>query len=115
MINLNKYDNVTQLKNTWISRKYLRLYSRVIKYKPYFTICKRYNTKFKYYDYYLILFEVPPINTVYKKVICGKYNILKFDLGLFWNKLPIPKEEDAEIDIELIEEDVDSIVYYLNI
>ena len=115
MINLNKYDDVIQIKHNWISHKYVRLYSSVIKFKSYFTILKRYNSELKCNDYYLLLSDKPIINKVYKNVICGKNNILKFDLHMFWNKLPIPKEEDTEIDIELVEEDNDSVVYYINI
>ena len=56
-MNLNAYDNVNDSATlkTWIDPYYRKLYSREIKFYPFFTMLKRYNDKIKRDEFYLCL------------------------------------------------------------
>lgn len=116
MINLNEYDSVATVHDTWIDANYRCLYSYNIKYKNFFTILKKYNKINRTYDYYLIFFDNPPDNIVFNKINIRKNGLLKCSLIKFWNSIPITNiQTRQDIIVELKEETDDSIVYYLDI
>lgn len=114
-MNYNAYDNINPIKQTWISPKYKTLYSRIIPYKPYYTILKRYNKTKGLNDFYLVITDNPDSNLLLLST--GKRgDVIKFKLSQFWNNLPIKDlKENLEISFNIEEQSKDSIIYYLDI
>lgn len=117
MINLNLYDNVVDKidkQKTWIYIKNKVLFSREIKYKPYYFIGKRYygNENF----YFVILTDKPPEDRSYKRTILDSYGRVKISLASIWNASSLKNiVDDCNINITIHQEDDDSVAYYLDI
>lgn len=115
MINLNAYDSVQIINKTWIDDKYKKLYSKVIPYKVFFTLLRRYNTKDKVYDYYLLISDKTDNAHVWDTAINNK-TYVKYNIEPYWNILPTHKLRGVtEINIELVDSDDESQLYYLDI
>lgn len=66
-MNLAAYDKVNNVfEDNWINFQYNRFYSRIIKYRRFFTILKRYNGS--KYDYYLCFSDYQGDNTKWVNV-----------------------------------------------
>ena len=118
-MNLNAYDNVKEeldKHKTWYSPKFRRLYSREIKFRPFYKFLKRWNETIKRNDYFLAI----SMNNV-----DGRFSIANKD-NYSRLKFSVPKEviedsilnsivEDTNIQIKLVDNQVDGEVYQLNI
>lgn len=118
-MNLNAYDNIKEeldKHKTWYSPKFRRLYSREIKFRPFYKFMKRWNETIKRNDYFLAI----SMNNV-----DGKFSIANRD-NYSRTKFSIPKEviedsilnsivEDTNIEVKLVDNQVDGEVYQLNI
>ena len=115
-MNLNQYDDILEIKNTWISPVYKKLYSKVLEYKPYYTIVRRYIVNNSSYDYFLIMSDNVIPDKRMKSVIQERNGLLKFDLKPYWNVLPIQESnEDVIVSIDIEEKESDICIYRLSI
>ena len=118
-MNLNAYDNVKEeldKHKTWYSPKFRRLYSREIKFRPFYKFLKRWNETIKRNDYFLAISMYNTDNKFYRTER-DNYGRLKVN---------IPKEliedsilnfiiEDTNVEIKLVDDQIDGEIYQLNI
>lgn len=113
-LNLVAFDDVLTKKENWISPKYKKLYSTILPNKDYFVILKRYNTRSKETDYYLLLSDVMTPDKQWLDVIHNNgYN--RYDLKDYWKELGVKGNKDVEINVSFVEGDDDMMLYYLDI
>lgn len=114
-MNLNAYDNVDDsvVLKTWIDPYYRKLYSREMKFYPYYTMLKRYNNETKYDEYYICLSAELDDNHDWRST--EKYNnSVKCNLIEFWNKTSLKNiHKRTYIIVDKDYEDSNSIVYRL--
>lgn len=119
MINLNAYDSITEKidkSKTWIDTKKHLLLSREIKFRKYYVLSKRFNTKLDSYEYFIILLDNPPADRVYNNTRFDDYGRVKIRLNELYNELnPNTLQKDINININLIESEDDGDVYSLDI
>lgn len=113
-MNLNAYDKFEINKDkTWINTYYKKLYSREIKYRSYYTFLTKYNQNLNSYEFYIAFSDnfdsKVNVHKPYKK---GKTILV--DLNPIWNKIPIYKKFEYEIDIELVDTQEDGEIYLIN-
>lgn len=116
-INLNAYDKIEVNYNnkTWVNPVYKKLYSKQIEFKPYYAFLERYSSSTKTYDYYIIFSNVQYDDVNWHSTNTRKGTIM-LNIGSIWNKTKLRDIRKIEfIDLEKVEEDKDSIIYYLNI
>lgn len=118
-MNINAYDNITEKidkTKTWIDVNKHLLLSREIKFRKYYTLCKRYNPDLKIYEYFIILLDNklsdrPCFNTRHDDY--GRIKIRLHDLYLDSDLKYL--EHDVNISIKHIESEDDGDVYQLEI
>ena len=114
MINLKLYDTIVDEHKTWISPRYKKLYSKVIKYKPFYTILKRYNALDRCNDFYLVISENLASGYRWFSTIKNS-SYIKLDLTPFWKEInKFTTKEDIEINIELDDKDEETEIYKLD-
>ena len=114
MINLKLYDTIVDVHKTWISPRYKNLYSKVIKYKPFYTILKRYNALDRCNDFYLVISENLASGYRWFSTIKNS-SYIKLDLTPFWKEInKFTTKEDIEINIELDDKDEETEIYRLD-
>lgn len=122
-MNLNAYDNVNEKidkTKTWIDIEKNILYSREIKYRPYYSLMKRYDAKTGVVSFFIaMLDDWQGDKNIYntRKDDYGRVKISLSPLGgqsSVINYL-IHQSISCNIDIEHIEESDDGDVYYLDI
>lgn len=118
MINLNAYDimesNITT--GTWVNPYYRKLYSTELKHFTFYTFMKRYNIKFRRYDYFIVLSNDEIPNAVSRGVTTNKRGNIKLDVSTIWNTTSLAKlRKETIVSVELIDEDEESAVYYIDI
>lgn len=117
-MNLSAYDitevNVTD--TSYIDAKTKMLYSKNLVYYPYYAFLHRYNSTDKTNDYYLALLENVPENIEGRTVIRTKKNTIKINLAPIWNNSSLRHiKGKVPVNIEVIKEEHDGIIYALNI
>lgn len=116
-MNLNAYDPVeTNCTKSWINPRYKRLYSKELEYHPYYAFYKRYNTKYKYYDYYIALLDEPVSDVEYHGLVRDNKGVVKIDLTPIWYNTSLKDlKETINVSLELKEKCIDGLLYYLDI
>lgn len=115
MVNLNIYDDVAVINTNWFDPKYKRFYSKVIPKKKFFCILKRYDNVKRENNYYIALSDIEDSSHIWG-VVQSSSNYTKYDLKDIWNTLPVHNYTGVtEVNIELIEQDDESLLYYLDI
>ena len=116
-MNFNAYDNVDEsiVNKTRIDPYYRKLYSREIKFYPYYTILKRFNAKINKDEYYLALSNETDDGHDWRST--SHYNEgIKISLTEVWNKTPLKSlTSTTYIITDKVQEDNDSVVYRLYI
>lgn len=116
-MNLNAYDNVDEsiINKTWINPRYRKLYSREIKYYPFYCLLKRYDATTKKDEYYICLANASDNSHDWHTTT--KYNnSIKISLVELWNKLDCRKAtENVYILVTLVDVQDDGVVYKLGI
>jgi hypothetical protein len=116
-MNLNAYDNIDEsiVNKTWIEPSNEKLYSREIKFYPYYTILKRFNAKLNKDEYYLALSNETDDGHDWRST--GAYrNGIRISLVEVWHKTPLEYMTNTTyIIIDKVQEDNDSVVYRLYI
>lgn len=119
MINLNIYDAVDTKVNkekTWIDIHNKKLLSREIKTKHYYCVCKKYNAQLEIYEYFIIMLDEMPSDRKVYITFRDNYGRIKIKLNSIWNESGLYNyKSDTNVNINLISEDKDSIVYKLDI
>ena len=114
-MNLNAYDNVNDSATlkTWIDPYYRKLYSREMKFYPYFTMLKRYNDKIKTDEFYLCLSNETDDGHDWRST--SHYNnSIKVSLSEFWANSRLKDiHTKTYIIIDKDYEDSNSVVYRL--
>ena len=119
-MNLNSYgDALTTIdrNKTWINIKYRVMFSREIKYRPYFNISCRYNAATCTHDYYLILADYPIDDRKWMNTVKDSYGRIKIRIiGAIWCATIISNfKKDTNINISRVEGDDICDIYYLDI
>lgn len=118
-MNLNAYDSCsTQIDKTksWIDVKKKRLLSREIKFRKYFTICKRYNTYYTDNDYFIVLLDDKIKNYKCHNTNLDNYGRIRINLGEIWNVCSLQYVEDnVNINLELVEHTDDGDIYKIDV
>ena len=119
MINLLKYDNVNDVVDktkTWFYKRYKTICSREIKFKYYYFFKKRYNPLDGTYTYYIILTDVYDNNQKCYKTIIDDYGRIKLKCNNIFKGSRFDKiHKDVNINLILIEEDKETIVYEIDL
>lgn len=114
-MNLNAYDNVNDsaILKTWIDPYYKKLYSREMKFYPYYTMLKRYNDKVKRDEYYICLSAETDDGHDWRST--EHYNnSVKVNLSEFWYNSSLKNvAAKTYIIIDKDYEDNNSVVYRL--
>ena len=118
-MNLNAYDNVKEELNkhkTWYSPKFRRLYSREIKFRPFYKFLKRWNETIKRNDYFLAISMYNTDNKFYRTER-DNYGRLKVNIPkeLIEDSILNSIVEDTNVELKLVDNQVDGEVYQLNI
>lgn len=118
-MNLNAYDDVIEKINktkTWIDVKKRLLLSREMKYRKWYVLSKRFNTKNNSYDYFIILLDNHPQDKVAFNTRFDDYGRIKILLHEMYNKTDLQYlTKDTNITIKHIEHEEDGDVYQLEI
>lgn len=119
-MNLKSYeDALTTIdrNKTWVNVKYRVIFSREIKYRPYFNISHRYNATLCTHDYYLIVADYPLDERKWINTVRDNYCRIKIRIiGAVWCATILSAfKKDTNINIEHIEGDDICDVYYLDI
>lgn len=118
-MNLNAYDNVinkVDKTKTWIDVKKHLLLSREIKYRKWYVLSKRFNTKNNCYDYFVILLDNHPQDRVAFNTIHDDYGRIKIKLYNMYNESDLKYlTKDTNISINHIEHENDGDVYQLDL
>lgn len=115
-MNLNEYDIVNENFNngTWVDPMYKRLYSTIIKYKPFSSFLKKYNNVTKQNEYYLLMMD-----NIHPNMQCSgvkrKDGIVKIDIPIWNNTSLINITTKTNVFIEQVDEQDDCDIYYLDI
>lgn len=115
-MNLMAYDIVTFKKDysNYIDTRFLRLYSKTIKYRPYYTLLKRYSKG--HYKYYIALLDEEDTNNQCYHTELTKSKQLKIDLDAIWKDLCIDKHcKEIFIKVKLEVSADDGEIYLLDI
>lgn len=117
MVNLNIYDKVEVSHNrTWIEKVYKKLYSREIPHYSAYTILRRFNPKDRCYDIFLVVTSAPDSEHLWNCITETKSGIIKINLSPYWHILNMTtKPDEFEVVIDKVDEDENTIVYYLDI
>ena len=118
-MNLNAYDDIIEKVDktkTWVDVKKKTILSREIKYRPYVSLLKRYNIKYRVDEYYIALSLNKPENKTSCKTLKDNYGRVKIRIGQLWNDTSLNKfNKDSNIDIEFVEQQEDGEIYSLYI
>lgn len=118
-MNLSAYDKVTETvdkQKTWIDTIRYQLISREIKYRPYFTILKRYDSNLKVNDYFVALLDNVIPDRICFKTKKDNYGRIKINLKSIWEESNLLYfKNESNISIEHVEEESDGDIYKLNI
>lgn len=118
-MNLSAYDAINPKINkqlTWVDVNRYQLLSREIKYRPYVTICKRYNKDENDYEYFVILLDDYPYDRDYSKTKFDEYGRIKISLKSIWKETMLyTLERNVNIDISHVEHTDDGDIYKLNL
>lgn len=117
-MNLNAYDIVEEKSmGTYVDPEYKRLYSDSIKFRHYYYFFEKYNPQTRSKDYYIYLSNGDIDNAVKHSTSLTKSNEVRIDLKPIWNKNITLRLIDSitKINIELIAEDDDGVMYYIDI
>ena len=118
-MNLNAYDDIIEKidkRKTWIDVRKQLLLSREIKFRPYYTLTKRFNSNLNNYDYFIILLDNKPENRVSYNTKKDDYGRIKLKLyELYTESDLVYLEKDTNINIKLVDTDDDGDVYQLDI
>lgn len=117
IMNLNAYDIVEEINmGTYVDPCYRCLYSDKIKFKQYYYFFSRFNSKNKCTDYFIYLSDKDVPNSVKHSSSLNKQGLIRIKLSPIWKDNALTSlTEQTKISIELIEEDNDGIMYYLDI
>lgn len=116
-LNLNLYDSVLPKYKTWINAKLKVLYSRVITYRNYFTILKKYDNKRSETNYYLVCSDERDDENQWS-IVCKKSDsVIKMPLNNFWRHINVSNlnSDITEINIEVVDKADNAEIYYLDI
>lgn len=116
-MSVTEYENVEQKldrSKTWINIKYRKIFSREIIYKEYYSINKRFNKDLNEYEYYLITYDVPPLNQKVYKTYVDNWGRKKYWVDSIWNESNIQYyNKDTNIEVKIVEKADTYIVYKL--
>ena len=118
-MNLNAYDNVKEeldKHKTWYSPKFRRLYSREIKFRPFYKFLKRWNETIKRNDYFLAI-SMSNTDGRFYRTERDNYGRLKVNIPkeLIEDSILNSMTVDANVDVKLVDAQPDGEVYQLNI
>lgn len=118
-MNLNAYDNINEKidKNkTWIDIKRKVLYSREIKYRPYYSLMKRYDSKLAGLSFFIAMLDKPDKNKICFATKKDDYGRVKLNLHALWHSTYLYQlENNCNIDVTLVDANNDGDVYFLDI
>ena len=102
---------------SWINVRHRIIFSREIKYRPYFNLSKRYNSTSKEYDYYLIVADYPVDDRRWLNTVRDNYGRVKIRvIGAIWCETILSNyKKDTNINITRIDGDDICDIYYLDI
>lgn len=116
-MNLNAYDDIKEKVDktkTWVDIRKKTILSREIKYRPYVSLLKRYNTKCRVYEYYIALSLNRPLDKTSSKPLKDNYGRVKIRVGQIWTETSLNElDKDNNIDIEFVEQQEDGEIYRL--
>lgn len=118
-MNLNAYDEITNKidkRHTWIDVRKKQILSREIKFRPYYTITKRYNPQTEETNYFIILLDEEPYKRICYKTKVDDYGRIKLNVAPIWFETILSTlNKDVNIHIELSDTADDADVYKLDI
>ena len=117
-LDLRLYDRVYPKYKNWIDTKLKILYSRIMTYRMYFTMLKKYDTKKEHSKYYIVCSDEVDYESEWFNVIQKNSSVVKFPLRQFWDKIDtthIDKDDVVEINIEVVETADNAEIYYIDI
>lgn len=116
-IDLRLYDRVLPKYKTWIDSKLQILYSRIIKYRLYFTLLKKYDNKKEETSYYLVCSDEADYDSVWLNVYKKSSSTVKIPLDRFWSNMNTTNlnSDITEINIEVVDKADNAEIYYLDI
>ena len=118
-MNLSAYDAIypkIDKQKTWIDVNHYQLLSREIKYRPYITICKRYNKEENDYEYFVVLLDNIPPERDYSKTKFDEYGRIKINLKSIWKETILQNiEHNCNINISHIEHTDDGDIYKIDL
>ena len=111
---LDLYDNVRPINRNWIDKRYKKFYSKTMPHRTFYTFLKKYNPEYDDEDIFLVLSDVNYSDHYWKGVINNK-RYIKIDIIPFIDYLNINKLKDriTEINVKLVEETEDYVIYLL--
>ena len=107
-MNIQCYDNAVKETNSriWVPNKYL--YTKIVPFKKYYVILKRYSEEENKYDFYIWFTNNENIDDKYNKQLTNKTNRVTVYINLYpiWNDLNINVHlENQYVKLELKEKD----------
>lgn len=118
-MNLTAYDDVEHKLDktkTWIDVKYKRLLSRELVPRLYYKILSRYDITSNSNNYFLALFDNYTSNIKPKLLKYDDFGRIKINVTSIWNNTSLHNlNKNTNINIQLIENQEDGEIYYLDI
>lgn len=118
-MNLNAYDNIIEpidKTKTWIDINKKTILSRIIKYRPYNCLLKRYDNNTNSNVFFIALLDNPPVDKKYKCTVKDNYGRIKINISSIWKESYISQlKTNCNINIKLVESDTDGEIYLLDI
>lgn len=118
-MNLNAYDNIKEKINktkTWTDIKRKLLISREIKYRPYYSLLKRYDVQKNVVSYFIAMLDKPPLDKVSYNTMTDDYGRIKLNVSSIWDETYLNKlETNCNICCNLVETEYDGDIYLIDI
>lgn len=117
-MNLSAYDLVKDFSKVrnYVDVKYKRLHSWDIPYKKYYAIAKRWSPSLQRNNYYIIVTDNELDDPVCRYTYSPSPNKTRFDLNDIWKTSDLCKfKVNTEIDVTLVDNQEDCIIFELNI
>lgn len=118
-MNLNAYDDIKEKLDktkTWVDVKRKILFSREIKYRPYISLLKRYNSTTSSISYFIAMLNKTDDHKNCKPTITDNYGRIKIRLSSIWADTYLTHiNSNCNIVLNLIESDEDGDIYLLDV
>lgn len=114
-MNLSYYDDVEPVVDktkTWLIPKSKTLSSHQIKYRRYYCILSRFESKENEYHWFIAMTDVRDANHNFTPVYKNDNGRVRINLASIWNNTSLNKvDKEQNIDIKLVDEQTDGEVY----